>query len=695
MRSLFLFTCCLLIESLQSQNLLTVTSATQPPYDANTLIDNFFTSAGIQILNVEFQGDPGSVGFFSGGNDAVNLERGLVLTTGKAASGGAQLGAEEQGINFANTNNSSAALLPELATLATAPLYDVMYYRITFKPTGDSIRFRYVFASEEYPEFACTAYNDIFAFFLDGPRPDGSNPYLHYNIALIPGTNLPVAINNIHPANPTYSCPPLNNLYYIDNNQSLEQPVYDGFTTPFIAEAAVIPCETYVMTLAIADVSDGVYDSGVFLEGNSFGGAIDVGASFGLSENVIPENAQGDTIAITLTNIPASVLPITISLGGEAQNGIDYQTVDTTYTITTSDTIVYLLFQPIADTLSENLETLLINVSGAGCLAQQFSLVISDPDSSMLQGEEIYALVNGTALLAASPTAVSASEYTFSNETDMPIMPAFFVIESPVQVDLPIDNLNDIHTIQSVCINIEHSWADDLDIYLIAPDGRFVELSTDNGGNGDNYTGTCFSPDATVPINFPGPFAPASAAPFTGVFQPEGVWNDILNSPVNGAWKLALMDDNTNFSGNLLNWSISFSGEQFGRFRYLWSTGDTTTAITVTEPGIYFVTISNAVSHQTRKFVVNDGSTATQVPGEQTLLISPNPARDQVSLTWGNELIVNRIRLLDRFGKLLTERKVGAFSREEKLNVKDLPTEMYIIALETADGRIVRKLVKG
>ena len=150
MRSLFLFTCCLLIESLQSQNLLTVTSATQPPYDANTLIDNFFTSAGIQILNVEFQGDPGSVGFFSGGNDAVNLERGLVLTTGKAASGGAQLGAEEQGINFANTNNSSAALLPELATLATAPLYDVMYYRITFKPTGDSIRFRYVFASEEY-----------------------------------------------------------------------------------------------------------------------------------------------------------------------------------------------------------------------------------------------------------------------------------------------------------------------------------------------------------------------------------------------------------------------------------------------------------------------------------------------------------------------------------------------------------------
>ncbi|CAN5396095.1 hypothetical protein BH11BAC1_BH11BAC1_28620 [soil metagenome] len=45
---------------------------------------------------------------------------------------------------------------------------------------------------------------------------------------------------------------------------------YDGYTTVLTARAGVIPCETYHLKIAIADVTDGVYDSGVFLEGGSF-----------------------------------------------------------------------------------------------------------------------------------------------------------------------------------------------------------------------------------------------------------------------------------------------------------------------------------------------------------------------------------------------------------------------------------------
>ncbi len=696
MRSLFLFACCICLQQIQSQSLLTVTPASQPPYNVNTLIDNFFTGAGIQVLNVDFSGVPGAVGFFSGGADVVGLNRGLILTTGNAASMGGAFGAEEQGVDFASTDNASVATSVELSQIATSNLYNVMYYRITFKPNGDSIRFRYVFASEEYPEYACTNFNDIFGFFLDGPNPGSAGPYNDFNIARVPGTNLPVAINNVHPANPSQNCTPLYPQYYIDNNNSNDQPVYDGFTTPFVAEAAVVPCETYTMTIAIADVGDGVYDSGVFLEGNSFGGAIEVAASFGPAENVIPEHAQGDTIAISFTDIPASVLPLTIEIGGNAQNGVDYQTIDTLYTIASSDTVLYLLFQPIADTLTENLESILIDIMGPGCLAQQFSLFISDSDSSMLQDEEIYALVNGTAQLAAFPTTVSSQNFTFSNETDFVIDPTGSLIQSELQVALPVTTLTDIHTIQSVCFDINHQWADDLDVFLIAPGDRFVELTTDNGGNGDNYTGTCFSPDATSPINFPGPFAPASAAPFTGVFQSEGVWNDILNSPVNGAWKLAVTDDNAGVVGTLLDWSITFSGAQFGNFQYLWSTGDTTAAIDVTEPGIYTVLVRNDVSHLLRKYVVTDEViTGVQTPESELLRIMPNPVRDQVLLTWDKNLKVNAIRVFDRSGKLMLERKVDSFSQEERLNVRHLPADTYLISLEAASGPIVRKLVKG
>ena len=694
MRIFPLFICCICLQPLQSQSVLTITSATQPPYDVNTLIDNFFAGTGIQVLNVEFSGEPDAVGFFSGGADVVGLNRGLLLTTGAAATLGDALGGEETGADFANTNNSSMANLPVLSQISTAPLFDVMYYRITFRPFGDSIRFRYVFASEEYPEYACTSFNDIFAFFLDGPVPGGTS-YQQTNIALIPGTSLPVAINNIHPANPVQNCVAFNEDYFVNNNGSNTQPVYDGFTVPFIAEAAVVPCETYQMTIAIADAGDGIFDSSVFLEGSSFGGAIDVSTSFSPAENVIPENALGDTIVISFAGIPAAVLPLSITLGGDAINGTDYQPVDTMYTVVSTDTVLYLLFQPIVDNETENMESIIINVLGAGCLTHQFTLFISDSDSSMLQGQEVYALVNGMAHLSAPPTAESASDYSFSNETEQVIEPYSTLVSSEIQVALPIDVLYDVRVIQSVCLDIAHPWLDDLDIYLIAPGDRFVELTTDNGANGDNYTGTCFSPDASTPIHFPGPFAPAEAAPFTGVFQPEGVWDDILTSPVNGTWKLGIIDDHNAFTGTLEHWSMTFSGAYMGGFKYEWSTGDTTATIDVTSPGIYSVVVRNAVSHLERTFLVTDEVNSTQTPDTGLLQITPNPARDMVWLNWDNTLIVNGIQLFDRSGKLILQRNVAAFSQQEKLDIKGLPTDTYLVVLNTDRGPLVKKLVKG
>ena len=107
------------------------------------------------------------------------------------------------GRNQASSNNPSTATCPVLSALtAPRPINDAATYEITFIPTSDTLRFRYCFASEEYPEYGCSDYNDIFGFFITGP----GYP-VPTNIALIPGTNLPVAINNIHPIDPDPETP--------------------------------------------------------------------------------------------------------------------------------------------------------------------------------------------------------------------------------------------------------------------------------------------------------------------------------------------------------------------------------------------------------------------------------------------------------------------------------------------------------
>lgn len=83
------------------------------------------------------------------------------------------------------------------------------------------------------------------------------------NIALVPNTNLPVAINNLNQF--------INSQYFIDNNGG-STVQYDAFTTPLWATIPVQAGQTYQVRIAIADAGDQVFDSGVFLGIQSMGG---------------------------------------------------------------------------------------------------------------------------------------------------------------------------------------------------------------------------------------------------------------------------------------------------------------------------------------------------------------------------------------------------------------------------------------
>ncbi|MDX1953895.1 MAG: proprotein convertase P-domain-containing protein [Chitinophagaceae bacterium] len=107
-------------------------------------------------------------------------------------------------------------------------------------------------------------------------------------------------------------------------------------------------------------------------------------------------------------------------------------------------------------------------------------------------------------------------------------------------------------SINQVCINITHTWNSDMDIQLVSPSGTIMDLSIGNGGSGDNYTNTCFSPSASVPI-FSG------SSPFTGTFLPEESFTVFNGQNPNGNWSLRVTDFFNGDQGTINSWFIVFN----------------------------------------------------------------------------------------------------------------------------------------
>ena len=130
-------------------------------------------------------------------------------------------------------------------------------------------------------------------------------------------------------------------------------------------------------------------------------------------------------------------------------------------------------------------------------------------------------------------------------------------------------------TIDSVCINLSHLTVADFDVFLVAPDGTLLELTTDNGGFGQSYTNTCFTPTAATSIT-------AGAAPFTGAFLPEGNFNTLNGISTNGTWQLLVIDDGLGFTGTINSWSISFADPN--QVTYTWTPSATLSCSNCPDP---------------------------------------------------------------------------------------------------------------
>ncbi|MBM3419201.1 MAG: hypothetical protein FJY17_09830, partial [Bacteroidetes bacterium] len=229
-------------------------------------MQNILLGPGVTVSNITFNGSPSAIGSFIATGTNLGIDQGIVMTTGTILNtGSGPQGPNNQANAGVDNNAGGSALLSNL--INGTPTLNAAILEFDFVPYSDTVKFKYVFGSDEYPEFAPpnnTGFNDVFGFFISGPGITGFQ-----NIAKLPNNGGIVSINNVNAIT--------NSSFYNFNGDGNSAPYnsntsyiqYDGFTDVLEAVSQVQCGETYHLVLAVADVGDGQWDSGIFLEANS------------------------------------------------------------------------------------------------------------------------------------------------------------------------------------------------------------------------------------------------------------------------------------------------------------------------------------------------------------------------------------------------------------------------------------------
>ncbi|HOH99896.1 MAG TPA: choice-of-anchor L domain-containing protein [Bacteroidales bacterium] len=348
------------------------------------LVNNVLIGQGVSASNVVFTGAGVSIGQFANGwLTNLGLDEGIIISTGDLT---ATPPVGSPVTQFASTGNGTGSN-PLLAALIPGyTINDAAVLEFDFIPESDTIKFRFVFGSEEYPEFVSTSFNDVFGFFISGPKPAPlTGNYVNENIALIPGTSLPVTIDNVNNVTPSYP------QYYVDN-QGLSGMtiVYDGFTVVLTAWAKVVPCMTYHIVIAIGDAGDSAYDSAVFLEKGSFTStSVSVATNYTNPKLNLPYAVEGCQDAIVSFKVPFarydSAWIHIDSIYGTAINGVDYIFVIDSVLIPPGHTSGNLTITPILDNIPEGIEYIFMKVRTSVCNASDTVLIIPIIDYTSIQ----------------------------------------------------------------------------------------------------------------------------------------------------------------------------------------------------------------------------------------------------------------------------------------------------------------------
>ena len=166
---------------------------------------------------------------------------------------------------------------------------------------------------------------------------------------------------------------------------------------------------------------------------------------------------------------------------------------------------------------------------------------------------------------------------------------------------LPGSTVQSATDIIDICVNMEHSYLGDLEMWLVCPNGTEVTIFNAFGagghipggfGGGGTFLGEpidgfgvtgpgngyeyCFSEINNTWGDFPAEFANGNTIPTSatapsagnsmnpnGIYEPEGNYSDFIGCPLNGNWTLNIQDNIGSDDGYIFEWGIYFDPSLF------------------------------------------------------------------------------------------------------------------------------------
>jgi gliding motility-associated-like protein len=372
---------------------------------------------GVQIFNAQVDCGTNGYGKYNASGTTLGVDEGLLLTTGTVNNAIGPNDVGNQSTYWTNPYDGNPQTYPLLNNYTGRTIYEYCEFEFDIIPQGDTLSFDFVFASEEYQEWVGSQYNDVFGFFISGPGivPDaGAGAFK--NIALVPNTTTPVTINNVNQNS---------NTAYYQNNNGGQHVQYDGYTRGLTAISNVVPCQTYHLKLVVADASDKIYDSGVFIEKIKSNNILLLSSTAGN----LPHMVEGCNDGVVTFKRPLgspNVSPLLIQywLDGTALNGTDYNLIGSdpnplvpkTIIIPSGMDSVNLPITTIQDGLAEISEYIMVYLGNPFCsnsITDSLQFFIQDslfstaipPVDSICLGSSVQLQSTGGSIFSWTPTS--------------------------------------------------------------------------------------------------------------------------------------------------------------------------------------------------------------------------------------------------------------------------------------------------
>lgn len=290
----------------------------------NVLINsNCASVSNISVLGGNFTSGEQSYGYFNAGTSGFTFAEGIILSTGRA---NAAPGPNTSLLDDGNNMNWNGDIDLEQA-LSINNSINATILEFDFVPLGNRISFDYILSSEEYHDNAPCQYSDGFAFLLR----EVASTDQYQNLAVVPGTTIPVKVTSVRPQiGGNGGCSAENEQYFDAFNGSNHPTNFNGQTTSLTAQADVTPGVLYHIKLVIADEGNYRYDSAIFLAGGSFKIETDLGEDRTLADQT--PLCENETLVLDATNANA------ISYKWYKDNALLPAETAPTYTVTNAGT---------------------------------------------------------------------------------------------------------------------------------------------------------------------------------------------------------------------------------------------------------------------------------------------------------------------------------------------------------------------